>query len=54
MEQLQEAEALMLTDLPVAPVFHYVSKRLVSKKVSGWRNNALGYVLTRTLSKSNG
>jgi oligopeptide transport system substrate-binding protein len=53
MEQLQKAEALILADLPVAPVFHYVSKRLVSKRVSGWRNNPLGYVLTRTLSKSN-
>lgn len=53
MEQLQRAEALMLQDLPVAPVFHYVSKRLVSKRVSGWQNNVLGHVLTRTLSKSN-
>jgi oligopeptide transport system substrate-binding protein len=53
MEQLRKAEALMLADMPVAPVFHYVSKRLVSKRVSGWRNNPLGYVLTRTLSKSN-
>lgn len=54
MEQLQRAEALVLKDLPLTPVFHYVSKRLVSKRVSGWRNNVLGYVLTRTLSKSNG
>jgi oligopeptide transport system substrate-binding protein len=49
--QLQKAEAVMLADLPVAPVFHYVSKRLVSKKVLGWENNPLGFVLTRWLSK---
>lgn len=52
MAQLQKAEALMLADLPVAPVFHYVSKRLVSKNVIGWQNNALGFVLTRWLSKA--
>jgi oligopeptide transport system substrate-binding protein len=52
MEQLQKAEALMLKDLPLAPVFHYVSKRLVSKRVTGWSNNILGYVLTRSLVKS--
>ncbi len=51
MEQLRKAEALMLNDLPLTPVFHYVSRRLVSKDVIGWKNNVLGFVLTRWLSK---
>lgn len=52
MDQLERAEAMMLADLPVVPLYHYVNKRLVSRKVEGWRVNVLGYVLSQWLSKA--
>jgi oligopeptide transport system substrate-binding protein len=51
MAQLRKAEAILLRDLPVAPIYHYVNKRLVSNRISGWNANVLGYCLTRWLSK---
>lgn len=46
---MQQAEALALSDYPVIPLFHYVSKRLVSKRVRGWQNNPVGTHLSRYL-----
>ncbi|OJU12055.1 MAG: hypothetical protein BGN86_08845 [Caulobacterales bacterium 68-7] len=36
---LAQAEQLMLSDAPVAPIFFYVSKNLVSPSLSGWVDN---------------
>ncbi len=38
---LQEAEAILMTELPVMPIYTYVSKSLVSPDVRGWRPNIL-------------
>lgn len=38
---MREAEALMLADAPMAPVWHEVNKSLVNPRVTGWRENAL-------------
>jgi oligopeptide transport system substrate-binding protein len=40
---LQAAETLLLKDLPVAPVYHYVSKHLLSPQVKGWVPNVLDH-----------
>lgn len=46
---LHEAEALLLDDVPVIPVFFRVSKHLVKPYVGGFRANPLGHVASRDL-----
>ena len=38
---LQEAEALLMAELPIIPIYTYVSKSLVSPDVRGWHPNIL-------------
>ena len=38
---LAEAEALILADLPVLPLFHHASLNLVSTAVTGWQDNVM-------------
>jgi oligopeptide transport system substrate-binding protein len=47
---LQDAEAQLLADVPVIPVFYRVSKRLVKPYVQGYTANPLGHVASRDLS----
>jgi oligopeptide transport system substrate-binding protein len=47
---LQQAEALMLADQPVIPLYTYVSKRLVKPRVLGWRDNVMNIVYSKDLS----
>lgn len=37
---LESAERLMLDDMPVIPIYHYVSKQLVKPYVQGWSENS--------------
>lgn len=47
---LEEAERLLLVDLPVLPIYTYVSKHLVKPWVAGWQDNAYDYHYTKDLS----
>lgn len=47
---LEEAEAEMLSDHPVIPIYFYVSKHLVSPRVRGWGDNVLDYHYSQYLS----
>ena len=38
-ELMRKAESLAMADQPVIPIYHYVSKNLVSKKVDGFEDN---------------
>lgn len=49
LQLLHEAEAQLLEDVPVIPVFFRVSKRLVKPYVSGFRANPLGHVASQDL-----
>jgi len=40
---LEEAERLLLSDHPAIPIYYYVSKHLVSPRVTGWQDNILDY-----------
>jgi oligopeptide transport system substrate-binding protein len=50
MALLARAEAQLLDDVPVIPVFFRVSKRLVKPYVQGVGENPLGHVASRDLS----
>lgn len=41
-EMFYEVEQLALSDYPILPIYHYVSKRLISPRVKGWHNNPTG------------
>ncbi|MDP1632185.1 MAG: peptide ABC transporter substrate-binding protein [Caulobacter sp.] len=46
---IAKAEHLMLEDAPIAPIYFYVNKNLVSPKVTGWVDNLLDHHRTRWL-----
>ena len=48
---LQRAEAVMLADQPVIPLYFYVAKHLVSARVHGWRDNVMNVVYSKNLVK---
>jgi oligopeptide transport system substrate-binding protein len=48
---LQRAEALMLDDQPLIPLYFYVSKHLVNAHVHGWQDNSMNVVYSRNLAK---
>ncbi len=47
---LKDAEALMLTDQPIIPLYTGATRNLVAHKVKGWRGNATDVHLSRYLS----
>jgi oligopeptide transport system substrate-binding protein len=49
-ELLQHAETILLKELPVIPLYFYVSKDLVSLKVRGWQDNPFDVFHVRNLS----
>ncbi len=48
---MQQAEQLALDDYAIIPIYYYVSKNLVSKKIKGWKTNAEDIHRTRWMSK---
>jgi oligopeptide transport system substrate-binding protein len=44
---LEEAERVLLEDLPVLPLYHYVSKHLVKPRVTGWQPNIMDHHYSR-------
>ena len=46
---LTEAERIMLDDAPIAPIYFYVNKNLVSPRVTGWVDNITDWHRSRYL-----
>lgn len=47
---LAQAEALMLQDMPVAPLFHYTVQHLIKPYVQGWQPSPLDSFLVKDMS----
>ncbi len=41
LRRMEEAEAILMDELPIVPIYYYTSKNLVSPKVKGFFHNAL-------------
>lgn len=50
---MQQAEARLMSQMPMIPVYHYAFKHLVAKNVHGWVNNIMNYHPDRFVSISN-
>ena len=46
---LEQAERVLLEDLPLAPIYFYASKHLVKPHIAGWEHNVLDYHYTKDL-----
>jgi ABC-type oligopeptide transport system substrate-binding subunit len=47
---MQQAEAILLREMPALPLYFPVSKNLVSTKVKGWEENLMNVVYVKNLS----
>lgn len=47
---LAEAERVMLGDVPLIPLFFYVSKKLVAERVGGWYDNPMNVTYSKDLA----
>lgn len=47
---LRAAESILREQVPVIPLYHFVSKHLVAARVTGWQDNALDLHYSRYLS----
>ena len=46
---LEEAERLLMSELPIMPIYHYVTKRVVKKHVGGFHPNIMDHHFTKDL-----
>lgn len=49
-EALSQAERIVFDDVPLIPIYFYMSKRLVAPRVQGWTDNVLDYHYSKSLT----
>jgi len=47
---LEQAEQVLLREMPILPLYYRVSKNLVSTRVKGWEDNLFDVVYVKNLS----
>ncbi|KLN59331.1 peptide transporter [Kiloniella spongiae] len=52
-ELLMQAEAIFLEANAVAPIYHYVTKRMVKPYVKGWQSNVMDHIRSQYISIEN-
>lgn len=40
-QAMEQAERVLLSDMPIIPIYHYTTQHLVSPKVEGWQDNVM-------------
>jgi len=46
---LEEAERMLLADLPIMPIYHYSTRRLVKSYLGGYENNIMDHHYTKNM-----
>ena len=50
-ELMQQAEKLLLADMPLIPIYYYTTQHLLSSNIKGWKDNVMDIHPSRYLSK---
>jgi len=50
MELLRNAESVLIQDMPVIPLYYYVSRHLVNTRITGFADNVRDIHLSRYLA----
>lgn len=51
MKLMQQAEQVLMADMPIIPIYHYTTQHLVSPRLKGWEDNVMDIHPSRFLSK---
>ncbi len=51
-EAMEQAERVLLADMPIVPIYHYTTQHLISPKVTGWEDNVMDVHQTQYMGLS--
>jgi len=50
-ELMQQAERILLADMPLIPIYYYTTQHLLSPDLKGWKDNVMDIHPSRYLAK---